>query len=126
MSDKQETCSEQELARRFSLMRREDALQAPDFPQAAVLAAREPVIGGWRVTSTLPKIAAAALVVAAILLLHEPAPQDPGELYVTIMRANSIDTDSLLSASVGTLPGMASVPDVIELDTAADAAWDIH
>lgn len=110
-----ENDSDGDLRRLFQQMRHEDAGQAPGFPDVALLAAREPVVAGHAPYLTVPKIAAAAAVAAlAILLLREPAPQDPAVLYAEIMSASSIATDTMLSVSPGTLPGMLGMPDVYE------------
>ncbi len=119
MNDKRETASDTDLNRLFEQMRREDAVQAPDFPDVAMLAGREPVVAGREAYGVMPKVAAAAAVVAvAVFLLRGPAPQDPAVLYADLMSANSIATDTLLSVSPGTLPGMLSLPDVYEMDLA--------
>lgn len=127
MKDKQETTGEKELGLLFQQMRREDAAQLPDFPDAAVLAGRETIALGHRAYSAMPKFAAAAAVaLMAILLLREPVPQDPAMLYAEVMNANSIATDTLLLVSPGTLPGMVSLPDDYELDFSADAEQNIN
>ena len=119
MNDKRETASDTDLNRLFEQMRREDAVQAPDFPDVAMLAGREPVIAGREAYGVMPKVAAAAAVAAvAVFLMRGPAPQDPAVLYADLMSANSIATDTLLSVSPGTLPGMLSLPDVYEMDLA--------
>jgi hypothetical protein len=108
-------------------MRREDAVQAPDFPDVAMLAGREPVIAGREACGVMPKVAAAAAVVSvAVFLMRGPAPQDPAVLYADLMSANSIATDTLLSVSVGTLPGMLSLPDVYEMELATGTEQDMN
>jgi hypothetical protein len=119
MNDKRETASDTDLNRLFEQMRREDAVQAPDFPDVAMLAGREPVVAGREAYGVMPKLAAAAAVAAvAVFLMRGPAPQDAAVLYADLMSANSIATDTLLSVSPGTLPGMLSLPDVYEMDLA--------
>lgn len=127
MNDKHETAHEKELHRLFIQMRREDAAQAPDFPDATVLAEHEPVVVGRMGYRVMPKLAAAAAVAAiAILVLREPTPQDPAVLYADVMNANSIATDALLSVSLGALPGMASLPEVYEMEDSGDARQNIN
>jgi len=129
MNDKYDTGSERErdLARRFRQMRQEDAAQAPAFPQQSVLAQRSPLVSRAWAYGAMPKVAAAAAVVVVTgLLMFEPKPQDPGLLYADIMHSSSIATDPLLSVSLGTLPGMFSLPDVYEVEFSTDAAQDMN
>ena len=120
MNDKRKTASDADLHRVFEQMRGEDATQAPDFPDMAMLEGRKPVIAGHKAYGVMPKVAAAAAVAAvAVFLLRGPAPQDPAVLYADLMRANNIATDTLLSVSPGTLPGMLSLPDMYEMELAS-------
>ena len=55
------------------------------------------------------------------------ATECPGAvLYADLMRANNIATDTLLSVSPGTLPGMLSLPDMYEMELAAGTDRDLN
>lgn len=114
MQDKQGIADAQSLEQFFGQMRREDAEQSPEFPDTAMLMRRDPLPLAHSSYSAIPKTAAAIAVLAAfvVLLSREPAQQDPALLYTQVMGANNIATDTLLSVSPGTLPGMTSLPDV--------------
>ena len=127
MNDKRETATDTDLRRLFGQMRGEDALQAPDFPDVTMLAGRAPVIAGREAYGVLPKVAAAAAVAAvAVFLVRGPAPQDPALLYAALMSSNRITTDTMLSVSPGTLPGMVSLPDVYQMELATGAERDMN
>ena len=131
MNDKYDTASERDpdLARYFRQMREEDSAQTPEFPQQSELAARSPLIVRAGAYGTVPKVAAAAAVVAVTftaLLMTRPAQQDPGVVYADIMHTSSFATDSLLSVSQGTLPGMFSLPDVYEVESPTNTVEDIN
>lgn len=106
---------ERELAGRFAAMRREDSHGSPAFPAESELLARQPATGqdrggrAWKISAV-----AAGLAALAVMVAYEP-PQDPGELYVDIMSANTMATDQLLVASPGALPGMSGLPEVYEI-----------
>jgi hypothetical protein len=98
-------------------MREFDAGHAPPFPDAAVLAQRQPLVAGNRIAAALPKVAAAlVLVVGAGLLTLDTSPRDPGILYADIMGDSQLMTDSLLSASPGMLPEMVEPTDAFDME----------
>ena len=127
MNNKRETATDTDLRRLFEQMRGEDALQAPDFPDVTMLAGREPVIAAREAYGLLPKVAAAAAVAAvAVFLVRSPAPQDPAVLYADLMSSYRITTDTMLSVSPGTLPGMVSLPEAYEMEPVTGAARDMN
>jgi hypothetical protein len=116
MDIREDTADEQRLGQLFGQMRREEMAQAPAFPSEATLSQRgAPASAPPRYRAT-PKVAAAIALLAALLLLltRDPTPQDPAQLYEDIMSANTLATDTLLSVSPGTLPGMAELPEIYE------------
>lgn len=117
MRNKDDTNSqtEQQLADLFSRMRREDGENLPAFPDWQELAARRSMLVKNRPLAVLPKVAAAAvLVIATGVLVSNQSRQDPGELYASIMDANSIATDQLMLVSPGTSPETTPLPDISE------------
>ncbi|CAA0118126.1 Uncharacterised protein [Halioglobus japonicus] len=121
MHPKHDTAAKQSLEHLFAEMRRQEIAQAPDFPDTAARSQQDPLPGDQTTYRITPKVAAAIAVLAALMLLltREPAPQDPAQLYAEIMNASSPATDSLLSVSPGTLPGVTDLPEIYETDTMA-------
>ena len=116
------TPRDRELAVRFRQMRQQDVAEAPTFPSQEQLELRTPVVAVSAFSGVPWKMAVAASVVAvAVALVNKPAQQDPGALYVNIMSANSMATESLLAVSQGTLPEMLSLPEVFEFDASVFA-----
>ncbi len=118
---------EAELARRFTQMRREDAADLPPLPDQNTTAPRSPDAIATRSNSFVAKIATGIAAVLVIgVLVNNREPQDPGVLYAEIMSASILETDQLMSVSLGTLPEMGSVPYVFELDVPAGRADNIN
>ncbi len=113
------TRNDESLALLFRQMRRADARQAPAFPDEAALSQRAPLVRAHKLYRTLPAAAAAlaALAVLVLLLNHEPDRLNPAEQYAAVMKASSLTTDTLLSVSRGTLPGMVGLPEMYQTET---------
>jgi hypothetical protein len=111
------TQQELELARRFSQLRREVAMDLPEIPDQEELAARTPVGSKDWLYRAIPKVALALVVtVTSIVLLNRSSAPDPGAVYADIMAANAVATDQLMSATLGTLPETFSTDGVDEFD----------
>ncbi|MCB1688518.1 MAG: hypothetical protein KDI33_08535 [Halioglobus sp.] len=123
MNDTKATGSVISLENRFRQMRCEDTQLAPDFPSEAVFSQRDSSVAGHTAYHAIPKVAAAVAILAALVLLlltREPVPEDPALLYTAIMTANPLTTESLLSVSSDTLPGMSSLPEMYETGPVTD------
>tara|TARA_R110002049_G_scaffold29984_5_gene102233 strand:- start:854 stop:1240 length:387 start_codon:yes stop_codon:yes gene_type:complete len=118
MDSRKDSAAELPLEQLFGQMRREEMAQAPAFPDGATLSQRAPSPAARPSYRATPKVAAAIALLAALALLlsREPTPQDPAQLYADIMNTNRLATDTLLSVSPGTLPGMADLPDVYDFE----------
>lgn len=118
---------EAELARRFAQMRLEDVSDLPSLPDENAMASQSPAVIAKPSNAVVTKIAvgiAAVLVISVLVNTQEP--QNPGLLYAEIMNANILETDQFMSVSQGTLPEMASVPYIFELDAPAGRADNIN
>lgn len=128
MDSRKDATAEQCLEQLFGQMRRDEMAQAPAFPDESALSQRGALTTARPGSRTAPKVAAAIALLAALSLLlsREPAPQDPAQLYAAIMSANTLTTDTLLSVSPGTLPGMAELPEVFDTEAITGESQGIH
>lgn len=117
MTEQDSADPDREIARRFARMRESDAMCTPPFPDAGVLAQRQPLVTENRFAAALPKVAAAlVLAVGAGLLTLDTSTRDPGVMYADIMGDSQLMTDSLMSVSPGTLPEMVDTTDLFGME----------
>lgn len=107
------------LAARFARLREAEQLTAPFITRRA--AAAEPAAGWqWRLP-TLPRAAAATAIAAtALVLLWQPAAEDPAKIYLGILDQQSWSSDALLDVSDALLPALAPEPDFYQIDVNFD------
>jgi hypothetical protein len=110
--------ADREIKRRFAIMRQQDKVHLPDVPDTDLLAQRSPLVVKSKFQAVVPMMAAAlaAVLVTGALLSGKPAP-DPSILYASIMHANIMATDQLMSLSEGTMPGMTAILDLDAMDS---------
>ena len=116
------TDPDSEIARRFTQLRALEAASAPDFsPAVGSGSGRAPKINSWTASRTLPRVAAAAALVAiALTLLRESPQEDPAALYAGIMENQQVQTDSLLIVSDSILPAMSPLPSLYDIEAEVD------
>ena len=118
--DNHETAAESPaLAARFARLREAEQLTAPAITRR--LTVTEPAaVRQWRLP-TLPRAAAATAIAATVLvLLWQPAAEDPATLYLSILEQQSWSSDALLDVSDALLPALAPEPDFYQIDVNFD------
>ena len=112
---------ERELAWQFAVMRREDRDALPPLPEEQELLQRTSLKSGIRSPVWIRQIAAVlVLAVTAGYWITRERTADPADLYVSIIGANAIATDSLLLVSQGILPETSHPPGLYEVAVPED------
>lgn len=127
-----ETSRDEQLAARFTQLRRSELSDLPAPPTEAFLVAQAVEAGSTQRTSGpwRPGLAIAASVLFASVLLSQGSVQrlvqgwmqwsgqqaDPAALYADVMAKATVTTDPLLQVSYSVAPEAAKVPGIFEFD----------
>ncbi|MCX2980502.1 hypothetical protein EYC98_06390 [Halieaceae bacterium IMCC14734] len=103
------------LAAHFARLRESEQLTAPAITRRLAVT-ETAAVRQWRLPS-LPRAAAATAIAATVLvLLWQPAAEDPATIYLSILDQQSWSSDALLDVSEALLPALAPEPDFYQID----------